>query len=208
MADIIQTLQLKDDPTTKVFPNIKEGSIPSGAVTSDKIAASAVTTAKVADSAITSAKIASNSVSTSKIQDSAVNTNKVAEGAITEGKIVNGAVTRTKLGNNAVNIAKLNIYTDKWLSYLRSPSSINDFLQSVFLDYLHEVVTNTLIELQMYSYNGNVYSPVKIYYDLTSSEVYLYVLDDTGWNNLTIDSSTPWATAYNWLKDIYITYLL
>lgn len=168
MADIIQTLQLKDDPTTKVFPRIKSDGIPSGAVTTDKI----------------------------------------DDGAITEGKIDNGAVTRTKIANNAVNKGKIAVYTDKWLTYLRSPSSTNEFLQSVFQDYVNELQTNTLIELNMYSYNGNVYSPIKIYYDLTSTEVYVYELNDTGWEQTIIDSRTQWADVYQMLNDIYLTYLL
>lgn len=208
MADIIQTLQLKEDPTTKVFPRIKSDGIPSGAVTTDKIDASAVTTAKVADGAITSVKIASNSVSTSKIQDSAVSADKLAEGSIVEGKIVNGAVTRTKIANNAVNKGKMAVYSDKWLTYLRSPSSTAEFLQAVFLDYVNELQTNSLIELNMYSYNGNVYSPIKIYYDITSTEVYIYELNDTGWELTTIDSQSQWAGVYQMLNDIYFTYLL
>lgn len=208
MADIIQTLQLKEDPTTKVFPRIKSDGIPSGAVTTDKIDASAVTTAKVADGAITSAKLANNAVSTSKIQDSAVSADKLAEGSIVEGKIVNGAVTRTKIANKAVNIGKLNIYSMKWLTYLRDPDNITDFLQSVFQDYVNELQTNTLIQLQIYSYNGNEFCPVNIYYDLQANAVYLYILDETGWVQYIIQSSTSWATAYSWLKDIYLTYLL
>ena len=201
-----------------INPNIVSENIPAGAITSSKIASGAVaggniidgaiTSVKVADGAITSAKLASNSVSASKIQDSAVNANKLAEGAVTETKIVNGAVTRAKIGNKAINIGKLNIYNAKWLSYLRDPDNITDFLQSVFQDYLQEVVSNSLIELNMYSYNGSVYSPVKIYYDLSSSEVFLYVLNDTGWGSFQITSATVWSTAYNRLKDIYITYLL
>ena len=158
MADIIQTLQLKDDPTTKVFPRIKSDGIPSGAVTTDKIA--------------------------------------------------DGAITRTKIASNAVNKGKMAVYTDKWLTYLRSPSNINDFLQAVFLDYVNELQTNTLIEFNMYSYNGNVYSPVKIYYNITSTEVYVYELNDTGWELTTIDSQSQWADIYQMLNDIYITYLL
>ena len=168
MPDIIQTLQLKDDPTTKVFPRIKTDSIPSGAVTSDKI----------------------------------------ADGGITEEKIATSGVTRGKIANKAVNIGKLNINSVKWLSYLRDPTSVNDFLQSVFQDYLNEVVTNTLIELNMYSYNSSVYSPVKIYYNFNPNEVYVYVLNDTGWDMLTIDSQTQWEDAYNWLKDVYLTYIV
>ena len=201
-----------------INPNIVSENIPACAITSSKIASGAVasgniaddaiTSSKVLDGAITANKIASNSVSSSKIQDSAVNSNKLAEGAITEGKIISGAVTRAKIGNKAVNIGKLNIYNDKWLSYLRSPSSINEFLQSVFQDYLQEVVSNSLIELQFYSYNGNVYSPIKIHYDLTSTEVYIYELNDTGWELTTIDSQTQWADVYQMLNDIYLTYLL
>lgn len=208
MADIIQTLQLKEDPTTKVFPRIKSDGIPSGAVTTDKIDASAVTTAKVADGAITSAKLSNNSVSTSNIQGSAVNAGKIADGAITEAKIDNGAVTRTKIASNAVNKGKMAVYTINWLLYLHNPENTNEFLQAVFQDYVNELQTNTLIELNMYSYNGNVYSPVKIYYDLTANEVFVYVLDDTGWESYQITSATAWATAYGWLEDIYITYLL
>ena len=168
MPDIIQTLQLKDDPSTKVYPRIKTDSIPNAAVTTDKI----------------------------------------ADGGITEGKIESGAVTRPKIANKGVNIAKMAIYNVKWLSYLRNPTSVNDFLQSVFQDYLNEVVTNTLIELNMYSYNSSVYSPVKIYYNFNPNEVYVYVLNDTGWDMLTIDSQTQWEDAYNWLKDVYLTYIV
>lgn len=201
-----------------INPNIVSENIPAGAITSSKIASGAVaggniidgaiTSAKVADGAITSAKLASNSVSNSKIQDSAVSANKLAEGAVTEGKIVSGAVTRAKIGNKAVNIGKLNIYTTKYLTYLRDPDNITDFLQSVFQDFLNEVVTNTLIQLQLYFYNGNEFCPVNIYYDLQARAVYLYILDETQWVQYIIQSSTPWATAYGWLKDIYITYLL
>lgn len=168
MPDIIQTLQLKDDPSTKVYPRIKTDSIPNAAVTTDKI----------------------------------------ADGGITEGKIESGAVTRPKIANKGVNIAKMAIYNVKWLSYLRNPTSINEFLQSVFQDYVNELVTNTLIELQIYSYNGNVYSPIQIYYDLTSTEVYVYELNDTGWELTTIDSQSQWADVYQMLNDIYITYLV
>ena len=201
-----------------INPNIVSENIPTGAITSSKIASGAVasgniidgaiTTAKVADGAITSNKIASNSVSASKIQDSAVSANKLAEGAVTEGKIVSGAVTRTKIANNAVNKGKMAVYSDKWLTYLRSPSSTAEFLQAVFLDYVNELQTNTLIELNMYSYNGNVYSTIKIYYDITSTEVYIYELNDTGWELTTIDSQSQWAGVYQMLNDIYFTYLL
>lgn len=208
MADIIQTLQLKDDPTTKVFPRIKSDGIPSGAVTTDKIDDDAITTAKVADGAITTAKLSNNAVSTSNIQGSAVVAGKIADGAITEAKIDNGAVTRTKIANNAVNKGKMAVYTINWLLYLHQPSSTNEFLQAVFQDYVNELQTNTLIELNMYSYNGSVYSPVKVYYDIASTEVFLYVLDDTGWVSMQITSATSWASAETWLEDIYLTYLL
>lgn len=200
-----------------IYPNIVTQNIPAGAITSSKIASGAVASGNIADGAITSSKIndeaitanklSSSSVSSSKLQDSAVTSGKLAEGAVIEGKIVNGAVTRVKIGNKAVNIGKLNIYTDKWLSYLRA-TSINEFLQSVFQDYLQEVVSNSLIELQFYRYTGDDYSPVKVYYDIPSNEVDVFVLDDTGWNGFAINSSTEWTTAYNLLKDIYLTYLL
>ena len=197
MADIIQTLQLKDDPTTKVFPRIKSDGIPSGAVTTDKIADDAITTAKVADGAITSAKLSNNSVSTSNIQGSAVVAGKIADGAITEAKIDNGAVTRTKIASNAVNKGKMAISTLNWLLYLNRPESTAEFLQAVFQDYVNELQTNTLIELNMYSYNSNVYSPVKIYYNITSTEVYVYELNDTGWELTTIDSQSQWFSCIN-----------
>lgn len=201
-----------------INPNIVSENIPAGAITSSKIASGAVaggniidgaiTTAKVADEAITSAKLSNNAVSASKIQGSAVVGGKIADGAITEAKIDNGAVTRTKIASNAVNKGKMAVYTLNWLLYLNRPESTAEFLEAVFRDYVPELQSNTLIELNMYSYNGSVYSPVKIYYDITANEVFVYVLDDTGWTSYQITSATAWATAYTWIEDIYITYLL
>ena len=121
MAEIIQDLKLQNDPTTIVRPNIVTGSIPSGAVTGDKIADGAITTSKVNDGAITSDKIAPASVIGGKlgissvydlnIASGAVNEYKLASNAVVTSKIANGAVTESKIATGAVTGDKIGIAT-------------------------------------------------------------------------------------------------
>ena len=107
MAEIIQDLKLQNDPTTIVRPNIVTGSIPSGAVTGDKIADGAITTSKVNDGAITSDKIAPASVIGGKLGVSSVYDLNIASGAVNEYKLASNAVVTSKIANGAVTNGKI-----------------------------------------------------------------------------------------------------
>lgn len=117
MSEIITTLHEKGQATNEVYPNIKSDNIPTGAVTTPKIADGAVSTYKLADRCVTTDKIGLGVVRTENIEDSAVTTAKlmadsvttlkIADDAITEGKIKNNAVTEDKIKNNAVTEDKI-----------------------------------------------------------------------------------------------------
>ena len=107
MPDIKQTLKLKSDPSTNVYPNIVSDNIPSKAVTDDKIDDNAVTAAQLADNAVTENKILDEAVTKFKIADGAVTNAKIDGDAITSDKISNGAVTAAKIANGAVTFYKI-----------------------------------------------------------------------------------------------------
>lgn len=90
-----------------VYPNIQGQNIPTGAVTTAKVADSAITTAKVADSAIATAKVADSAITENKIGTGAVTTTKIGDGAVTTAKISAGAVTETCLDSGSVTTSKL-----------------------------------------------------------------------------------------------------
>ena len=147
MAEIIQDLKLQNDPTTIVRPNIVTGSIPSSAVTGDKIADGAITTSKVNDGAITSDKIApasviggklgvssvydlniaSGAVNEYKLASNAVVTSKINNGAVTDSKIAAGAVTDTKIATGAVTRFKI-LRTDNYIIDDDYGDDIDDFV--------------------------------------------------------------------------------
>ena len=116
MSEILQTLRKKDDPTVEIYPNIKEGNIPSNAVTTAKINTNAVTTAKINNGAVTSDKLADNSVIEDRIADGQVTTNKLASSAVTTAKIADDAIITSKILDNAVTADKLadnSVITDR-----------------------------------------------------------------------------------------------
>lgn len=111
MAEIKQDLKLQSDPSTVVRPNIVSDNIPSGAVTSAKIAAGAVTQPKLGTSSVTSDKLAAGAVIEAKIADSAVTSTKLASGAVQNGNIANGAVTGDKIASGTIENANLRNYS-------------------------------------------------------------------------------------------------
>jgi hypothetical protein len=76
---------------------ISPNQIPSGAITTDKLA----------DFAVESGKIDSGAVTTLQLGNQAVTHAKLADGAVTNGNLVDGAVTNAKLADGSVTQAKL-----------------------------------------------------------------------------------------------------
>lgn len=101
MADIETTLKTRTNQDN-VFPNIRSNNIPSGAVTTLKIADDAVTNAKIANGAISNGKLADSSITTSKIVDSSVTTSKLADGSVTQAKIAPNAIGYAQIEDGAV----------------------------------------------------------------------------------------------------------
>lgn len=93
MADIIQTLHLENDPTTNVFPNIKNENIP----------ASAVTTIKIADGSIISTKMADQCVTTRTIDDQAVTVDKLHIERFSLGVAIGTATTYQEMEDMIVD---------------------------------------------------------------------------------------------------------
>ena len=98
MSEVITTLNKKGDRSVEIYPNIKEANIPTGAVTTGKLADGAVTTGKLADGAVTTGKIDDGAVTAVKIADGAITSLKIGTGAVTESRIANGSITASKFG--------------------------------------------------------------------------------------------------------------
>ena len=132
-----------------------QGSIASGAVTTDKLADGAVTTDKLADGAVTyhqiadktigsaeladnavaAAKIASNAVQERHILAGAVSTDKIAAGAVTDAKIATGAVTSNKVARGAVTKDKIadGAVTAEKIAHGALADELDDVLSAYFL---------------------------------------------------------------------------
>ena len=107
--DKFQTLREKDNPSNNVYPNIQGSNIPSGAVTTDKIADFNVTENKIAQNAVTSGKINNSAVTTDKLANNAVTTAKITDGSVTNGKIANGAITGSKIDPASIQAIHMDI---------------------------------------------------------------------------------------------------
>lgn len=101
MADIETTLKTRTNQDN-VFPNIRSGNIPSGAVTTQKIADGAVTAAKIADGAITNDKIAAGAIYNNNIVDGEIDSEKLAYASVGTNQLQDGSVTIDKLVDNSV----------------------------------------------------------------------------------------------------------
>lgn len=101
MADIETTLKTRDNQDN-VFPNIRSSNIPSGAISTDKIADHAVTGLKIANQSITNAKLADSGVTTPKIADLNVTTAKLANESVTRSKIAPNAIGYNQIEDGAI----------------------------------------------------------------------------------------------------------
>ena len=122
-----------------------QGSIASGAVTTDKLADGAVTyhqiadktigSAELADNAVAAAKIASNAVQERHILAGAVSTDKIAAGAVTDAKIATGAVTSNKVARGAVTKDKIadGAVTAEKIAHGALADELDDVLSAYFL---------------------------------------------------------------------------
>lgn len=207
MADIIQTLQLKDDPTTKVYPRIKSDGIPSGAVTTDKLASNSVISSKIADNAIQSRHFAPGAVNNSALSNGSVDTDKLNTDAVTSEKILNGAVTREKLANGAVNLLKSNIKIINLWDFCRCDMAVD--IQGVFqaleLEFFG-LVRNGYIAIMSsyvvdYDVAGNFYSAL-VYYSEQDQEMTIRILYDTNTEDWQITNSTTLAAAQGFLYNL------
>ena len=186
MSEVITTLNKKGDRSVEIYPNIKEANIPTGAVTTGKLADGAVTTAKIADGSVTTAKIQDASVTTAKIQDGAVTTAKIGTGAVTESRIANGSITASKFGYHLAH------------HHYRLYSSLYNVRFEVnFISTDTYYISQTeLIFARLYSYYGLNGRCAEVTYDTLSSVGASYgVVSDTDkiefvdTNNTTFDIS-------------------
>ena len=200
MADIIQTLQLKEDPTTKVFPRIKSDGIPSGAVTTDKIDASAVTSSKIADSAIQSRHFAPGAVDNSALSNGSVDTDKLNTDAVTSGKILDGAVTRAKVANGAINKAKTNIQIINLWDYCGCDMAIDiqQVFQALEMEFFGLVRNGTIAIMSSYVIDydlaDNFYSAL-VYFSPSDLSMNIRLLYSNNVEDWQMDSTTSLVTA-------------
>lgn len=87
MAELIKTLNKKDDPNTLVYPNIKPENIPAAAISTQKLEDGVVTESKIYDASVTGNKIAYKTIQANNIDDN----------AITNAKVVNSTIEPIKL---------------------------------------------------------------------------------------------------------------
>lgn len=213
MPEKITDLRLKEDSSTIVRPNIVPDNIPSGAVTTAKLAAGAVTSAKIdggavtegkiASSAVTAGKIGSNAVTEAKILDGSVTSGKIAAGAVTTAKIAAGAITEEKIGDHHITPIK---FANSWATlgveiYGQAVTDWAGFKAWCF-DLYQSFGFFRLIYL-----SGNGLYPLEIYIDQDNGEIQFMRLDSTGYVSLgsLIDSDaafTSFMTSYG--DDIYI----
>ena len=207
MPDIIQTLQLKDDPNTKVFPRIKTEGIPSEAVTSDKLASNSVIASKIADNAIQSRHFAPGAVNNSALSNGSVDTDKLNTDAVTSGKILNGAVTREKLATGAVNLVKTNIKVINLWDFCRCDLAID--IQGVFqaleLEFFGLVRNGSIAIMSSYvvdyDITGNFYSAL-VYHSQADDNMTIRILYSTNTEDWQLDSNTSLAAARGFLSDL------
>lgn len=84
-----------------------QGSLASGAVTTDKLADKAVTADKIADGAVTYHQIADGTIGNTELANNAVQAAKIATNAVQERHIFAGSVSTEKIAAEAVTSAKL-----------------------------------------------------------------------------------------------------
>ena len=157
MSEVITTLNKKGDRSVEVYPNIKEANIPTGAVTTAKLADSSVTTAKINDGAVTTGKLADGSVTTGKLADDAVTTGKIADGAVTIDKLADGTIANNKIAIGG--IFKDNLASDG---------------SGAILKYLHSAVVESSGDFSSYNITSFKFNyVVRRYNDNTN-----YMLDD------------------------------
>ena len=207
MADIIQTLQLKDDPNTKVFPRIKSDGIPSEAVTSDKLASNSVIASKIADNAIQSRHFAPGAVDNYALSDRSVNTDKLDTDAVTSGKILNGSVTRDKVANGAINKAKTNIQVINLWDYCRCDMAIDiqQVFQSLELEFFGLVANGTITLLFLYVLDYDVtrnFNTAEMYFNPSEESMVIRVLQGTSTETWEIGSNTSLLEAKAHLSNL------
>lgn len=129
MSDVITTLKRKGDSTTSIYPNIKTNNIPSGAVTS--------------------VKLASNSVTNPKIVDNAITTEKIYDGAVTNEKLADYSVDRDKLADNCVYMTHLHPTIRQFLLQVENTYLV--YMQNSDETFKAVMGTTTLWELGDYS---------------------------------------------------------
>lgn len=211
----VETLYKKESGEV-VYPNIVSENIPSGAISSPKIGNGAVVASKIANGAIQSqhlsngaiqtSAIESNAVTSGKIATGAVTEAKIAEGAINEDKLLNSAVTRNKIANKAVSLSKMNVTLTKLVDYIQPPTTTQDILDSFINDIGRDIAFGDLIILQMFEYNGSEISSVTLDINGGDLEVNLHISRDVH-DIENINASTPFATAYGYIENIYMSIL-
>jgi len=200
MADTIQTLHLKDDPTTNVFPNIVGDNIPDGAVVESKLGASSVTSTKIASSAVTAGKIASSAVTEGKIASNAITTTKIADLNITGAKIANSAITEGKIQNGVIGKMKLK-YTSAFLSTLLTGITTIADLYSA----LRNLILKPFARFYWNYGNGSTTMEIQVFNLLGSYTIKYSKSDLSGYTTLSSDSDVP-SFLLN-AQDIFIEYL-
>ena len=81
--------------------------IPSGTISTEKLADDAVTANKLADNSVTANKINDGSVTTSKISAGAVTTDKIGDHQITDAKLINNSIDGSRLADGSILLDKI-----------------------------------------------------------------------------------------------------
>lgn len=177
MAETLQDLKLKNDPSTIVRPNIVAGNIPSGAIDSTKLATGAVTASKIGAGAVQSSNIATGAVNTAAVEDGAIDSNKLAS----------GAVTAVKIGSRAVGKGKLKILTAPLSSCIQESTTV-----ATLATALQNLFENDII-LSMHAYtSGDVYNKID-FVEISQSGISYYF----GTSLETIGNDTQAAQFWN-----------
>ena len=196
MSEIFKTLQDKANPSIEVYPNIKGDNIPTGAITTPKIADGAITTSKLSDNSITTDKLNNNAVTTqkindgaitsAKIQDLSITTSKMQDAIITPDKIINEAITTAKVQDGAITMNKLSfgVYPTNVTMVLKD-SSNNDYTLTFEMIFGVEPTNENILNL-VKTYLGSEdftqrYQNIVGYYDFTNTKFKIGFL--VSWQN-------------------------